>query len=139
MNLVDDEHLILAHLRRYARLLHQSLYILHRVVARGIKLEDIVRTAFIESLATLALVARLTLSRRVLAVDGLGEYARTGGLAHSARTAEQVSMRQLAALDGVLQRRGESLLPHHRVARARAVLARRNDIFFHSTCKGRQI
>jgi hypothetical protein len=46
-------------------------------------------------------------------------------------------MCQLAALHGVLERRGERRLAYHRVERHGAVFTRRNDIFFHSTCKGK--
>ena len=42
VNLVDDEYLIFADLRRYARLFHKRLDILHGVVACGVELEDIV-------------------------------------------------------------------------------------------------
>ena len=41
MHLVDDEHLILAQLRRDARLLHQRLDMLHGVVRGSVKLEDV--------------------------------------------------------------------------------------------------
>ena len=41
MYLVDDEHLILAQLRRDARLLHQRLDMLHGVVRGGVELEDV--------------------------------------------------------------------------------------------------
>ena len=41
VHLVDDEYLILAYLRRDARLLHQRLDVLHRVVGGSIQFEDV--------------------------------------------------------------------------------------------------
>ncbi len=57
--LVDDKHLILAHLRRYAGLLHQNLNLVNTIVAGGIQLEDVVGPLLIERTAALAFVACL--------------------------------------------------------------------------------
>ena len=102
VHLVDDENLVLAHLRRNACLLHERLDMLHRVVAGGVKLEDVVRALFGKRLAALALAACLALSSGVHAVDGFGKDACASGLAHAARSAEQIGMSQLSALHGVL-------------------------------------
>ena len=48
------------------------------------------------------------------AVDRLGEDAGAGGLAHAARSAEEISVGKLTALDRVLQGRSDVLLPHDR-------------------------
>ena len=123
VHLVDDENLVLAHLRRNACLLHERLDMLHRVVAGGIKLEDVVRALFGKSLAALALSACFAVLSGVHTVDGFGKDACASGLAHTARAAEQVGMGKLSALHGVLQSCSKSLLPHHRVERHRAVFA----------------
>ena len=65
------------------------------------------------------------------AVDGLGKNAGASGFTHAARTAEQVGMSQFPVPDGVLQRSGQSRLPHHRVEGHRAIFTCRNDIVFH--------
>ena len=121
VHLVDDEHLVPSHLRRYAHLVDEAADVLHRVVAGGIQLVDVERAALVEGTARLALVASLALGRQVLAVDGLGKDACARGLSHATRTAEQVCMRQLVLADGVLQRGGQSLLANHRVERRRTV------------------
>ena len=131
VHLVDDKHLVASQLRRYARLLHECLDMLHGVVRRGVKLEDVQRALLVERLARLTLVTGLAIGRRILAIDGFGKDAGTGGLAYAARPAKQVGMRQLARLHGVLQRGGQTALSHHRVERHRPVLARRYYIFFH--------
>ena len=43
VHLVDDEHLIFSHLRRYSRLLHKALDMLNTIVAGSIKLKYIQR------------------------------------------------------------------------------------------------
>ena len=115
MHLVDDEHLVASKLRRDARLLHQRLNVLDAIVGGGIQFEDVERTLLVERLATLALVAGLAVGCGILAVDGLGEDACAGGLAHATWAAEEVGVSQFAALDGILQRRGECFLTHDSV------------------------
>ena len=39
--LVDDKHLVFTHLWWHSRLLHQSLDMLHAIVAGGVKFKDI--------------------------------------------------------------------------------------------------
>ena len=90
MYLVDDEDLVLAHLRWYARLLHQRLDMLYAVVRRSIELEDVERALFIECLTTLTLSAGLTIGSGRQTVDGLGKDTCTGSLAHSSRSAKEV-------------------------------------------------
>ena len=131
VNLVDNKDLVAPYLRRYARLLHQRLDMLHRVIRGGIELEDVERTLLVERLARLTLVAGLAFSRRRLTVDGLGEDTRTSGLAHTSRPAKEVRVGQFARAYRVLQRCCQCLLSHHRVERHWSVLSRRNNIFFH--------
>ena len=88
MHLVDDKHLVTPQLWRNARLLHNLLYMLYGVVARGVEFENVERTLLVKRLTTLALVASLSLGSGVLAVDCLGKNAGACGFAHSTRTAE---------------------------------------------------
>ena len=130
--LVDDKHLVLSDLWRYARLLHQLLDVVHTIVAGGVELKDVVRPLFVERLAALALVACLAVLLGVLAVDGLGEDTRAGGLSHSSRTAEEVCVSEFSALHRILERSGKRRLSHHRVEAHRAVLAGGYNVFFHT-------
>ena len=138
VHLVDDKHLILTHLRRYSCLFHQSLDVLHRVIAGSVEFKDVIRALFVERLAAFAFVAGLTFSSRVLAVDGLGKDTCACSLAHAPWSAEQVGMSQLPALHRVFQRSGKSRLSHNRVEGHRSVFARRNNIFFHNTKKSKR-
>ena len=115
MYLVDDKHFVSAKLRRDACLLHQGLDMLHRVVRGGIKLEDVQRALLVKRLTAFTFVTGLTLSCRVLTVDSFGKDTCTGGFSHTSRTAKQVSVCQLAALYGILQRGGQSRLSHDSV------------------------
>ena len=132
VNLINDKHLVLANLRRDARLLHQRLDVLHAVVRGSIELKDVKRALFVERLTRLTLSASLTVLRGRHTVDGLRKDACAGGLTHTTRSAEEVGMSQFSALDGVLQRRGQCLLSHHRVKRRWPVFSGRNNIFFHN-------
>ena len=131
VHLVDDEHLVSAYLGRDAHLVDELAYVVHRVVRCSVQLMYIIGTLLVEGTARLTLVASLTLGSEVLAVDRLGEDARTGGLTHAARTAEEVGVCQLPGEDGILERHDERLLPHHRIKRSRTVLSGRNDKVIH--------
>ena len=133
VHLVDDEHLVFAHLRRYACLFHQCLDVFHRVVAGGVELKDVVGALLVESLATFALVAGFTVFCGAHTVDGFGKDSGAGGFSHTSRSAEQVGVCQFAAHHRILQCCGECRLSHHRVERHGAVFACRNDIFFHGS------
>ena len=132
VHLVYDEHLVASHLRWYPCLVHKRLDVFHRVVARGVKFEDVIRSLFVEGTATLALVASLSFGGGVHAVYCLGEYSGTCGLADTSRTAEQVGVCKLTALYRVFQSCGESGLPYNRVKRCRSVFSCRNNVFFHT-------
>ena len=131
VDLVDDKHLILAHLRRDAGLLHQNLNLVNTVVAGSIQLEDVVGTLLIEGTAALTFVACLAVFTRVLAVDCLRKNAGTSGLSNTSRTAEKVGVRQLAALHCILQGGGQCTLSDNRIEGHRTVLSCRNYILFH--------
>ena len=67
----------------------------------------------------------------VLAVDGLGKDARTSGLSHTARTAEEVGVGQFARLDRIAESGGQRVLADDVGKLHRTVFARRNYIFVH--------
>ena len=83
---------------------------------------DVERTVFVERAARLALVARLA-SNGVETVYRLGEDTRTGGLAHAARSAEEVGVSQLSALDSIFKGRGYMTLTDNRSKGRRTILA----------------
>ena len=132
VDLVDDEHLVFAYLRRDAGLLHQGLDLIDTIVAGGIQLEDVVGALLIESLTALAGIACLAVLARVLAVDCLGKDAGTGGLSHTSRTAEKISVGKLATLHCILQCGSQRTLSNHRIKGHRTVFSSRNYVFFHS-------
>ena len=107
VHLIDDEDAVTAGLRRDTHLLGQVADVVHAVVGGGIQLVDVVRALLVERLARRALVAGLTLGRRVLAIDSLGKDAGTRRFAHTSRTAKEVGMSQTAAGDGRLEGVGQ--------------------------------
>ena len=131
VNLINDKHLVLANLRRDARLLHQRLDVLHAIVGCSIELKDVKRALFVECLTAFTLSTSLTILRGRHTVDGLRKDACTGSLTHTAWSAEEVGMSQLSALHGILQRGCQRLLSYHCVEGDRAIFTGRNNIFFH--------
>ena len=130
VHLVDDKHSVAGRRgRSHLHLLYQIADSVDSIVGGGIKLKDIERGVGVELLAGVALVARLPLGREVLAVDGLGKYARTSGLANSAASAEQVRMGKFAARHCMSQRGCERILSHHRRKGRRAIFSGRYDKF----------
>ena len=101
VHLVDDVDAVAAYLRRDAHLIDQVADVVHRVVRRGVELVDVERAVFVEGFARFAFVARFGICGRVEAVDRFGEDTRAGGLAHAARSAEEVGVCQLTAADRV--------------------------------------
>ena len=138
VDLVDDEHRVTAHLRDDAHLFDQRADVLHGVVRRGVQLVDVERTSLVERAARFALVARFG-AVVCEAVDGLGEDAGAGGLAYAAGTAEEIGVGQLAALDGVLERRGDMFLSDDRSEGRGAVFACADDEITHSVAKIRNM
>ena len=136
VHLVDDEDRVAAALRQDAHLFDQVADVVHRVVRRGVQFVDVERTILVERAARLAVVACLG-PFGMQAVDRLGEDARAGGLAHAARAAEEVGVRQLPALDGVFERRGDVLLSDDRCEGRGTVFAGADDKVLHNRTKVR--
>ena len=103
MDLIDDIDAVSAHLRRYADLIHQGLYVLDTIVGCGVKFMDAVRTALCKGLAGFTCSARLHIPGRVGAVYHLREDTCRRGLSHSARSAEEICMCELPSQDRVLE------------------------------------
>ena len=134
MNLIDDKQRVFANLRHNAHLLDKRTNIVHRVVRCGIQLVNIQRATLVEGTARLALVASLG-TYGVKTVYRLGKNAGTRSLTHSTGTAEEVGVRQLSTLNGVLQRRGDTLLTHHRGKCCGTVFSCRYNKLAHNSAK----
>ena len=132
VHLVDDIYAVAAHLRGNAHLVGQRADVVDRVVGGGVELVDAVGTAFRERAAGFTRSARFQVRSGVAAVDGLGEDAGGTGLAHAARAAEEVSVRELSPLDRVLERPGDVFLAQQRLEAVGAVFPGRYDELFHS-------
>ena len=123
MDLIDDIHAVLTHLRRDLHLVHQRLDIFHAIVRGRIQLVDAVGPSFLEGDARFALAAGFHLLVGMRAVDGFGEDTGRGGLAHAARAAEQIGVRQFAPQDGILEGFGDGILADQFFERVRPVFA----------------
>ena len=135
VHLVDDKHTVFAHLWRNTHLVHDGANVVHRVVAGGVELDNVVRALLIKRLARFTFIARLTVGGQMLAVDGFCKDTRASGFAHTSRSTEQVGVSQFVAADSRFQRMGERLLPYHRCETRRAVFpCRYNVVFTHRIC-----
>ena len=123
VHLIDDVHRIASHLRRNLHLVHQRLDVLHAVVGRRIQLVDAVRTPLGERAAGVALPAGLQVRSGIRAVDGLGENARRTRLAHAPGAAEKICVRELPALDRVLEGPRDVVLSDQGLERVGTVFA----------------
>ena len=131
MHLVDDEHFVASDLRRYLHLLDEGTDVVDGVVGGGVKFVDVVRTPLVEGHAAFAMVAGFAVLVGGEAVDRLGKDACRGGFSHTARSAEEVGVRQFAGGNGIFEGRGQCALPHHAVEVGGAVFARRDNIVGH--------
>ena len=78
-----------------------------------------------------ALSAGFTLCVGREAVDGFGEDARAGCLAHSTRTAKQICLSQTSGLNRILQRGCQILLTDYAAESGRAVFPRTDYVITH--------
>ena len=134
VHLVDDEHLVSAHLWRNTHLVDELTDVLHGVVGGGIKFVNVVAALLVEGGATLAGVASIAARRGAEAVDGFGKNAGTCGFSDAARTAKQIGVSQFAGCNGIFQRCGEGVLSHHAVKRVGPVFSCRYDVVAHNRC-----
>ncbi len=139
VHLIDDVHLPGAHLRCDMHLLDKRPNMFNAIIAGGVQLEDAQTVAFSEGATGGAGAAGAEVRVEVLAVDGAGQDAGAGGLAHPPWTREQEGLGEMVAADGVLQRFRHGLLAHHRVEGGGTVLARADDELFHGLrCEDRR-
>ena len=131
VHLVDDEHLVLARLRRDEDLFAEFSDVVHRVVAGSIKLVDVHGALLVEGLAAFALSTRFPTLLRVEAIDGFCKDACTSGFTHATRSTEEIGMSQLSTTDGILQRGSQRPLTYDRVKVKRTIFECRNNVFFH--------
>src|SRR5688572_9771092 len=83
-------------------LVNQCPYIIHRIVAGGIKFMNIQRSAFIERNAGWAFVAGLSFLCFFFAINCFGKNPGAGCFAHPAGSAKQKCMSQLIVTDCIL-------------------------------------
>ena len=123
VDLVDDEDAVVAHLRGDVHLLGDRADVVDAVVGGGVEFDEVVGDAAVDRLARLAFAASLPFGSAVEAVEGLGEDAGAGGLAHASRTAEKICVRKPVAVDGALQCRRQIGLTHNAMERRRTIFA----------------
>ena len=111
MHLVDDVDLVPAHHRRIVHSVDQVPYIIHTVVGCGIHLDDIQKTAFLNSFAVLAFTAgKLSVRRITGAVQSLRQNSGRGGLSRSPGAGEQVGLAHIVRFQLMLQNTHDVLL-----------------------------
>ena len=126
VHLVDDVDLVRA---AHRRVVHRAddlfAHVVHARARSGVELVDVRVRARGDGLAlgagAVGDAAGVALGMR--AQEGLGQDARHGGLARTARAAEQIRMRKAPLGDGVFERRDDMLLAHHGIKGERAVFS----------------
>ena len=112
VDFVDDVDLELAAGGRVADRVPQFPNLFNTIIRCPIDLQHVERASLGDFLAVVALVARR--DRGPLhAIQRLGENAGRRRLADAARAHEEIGVRQTVLTNGVLQRGGDMLLPHH--------------------------
>ena len=109
MHFVDDIHPIFAHGGGKMYLFTQIADVVHAVVGGSIDLRHIQHGTLIDAAAYLAFVARIAI-HRMQAVDRFRQNFGAGGLAGSARSGEQIRVRQPSGAQFVFQRCGHMRL-----------------------------
>jgi len=138
VHFIDDVHFVFAGLRGKPDLFYQAADIVDRVIAGGVELVYIQRSAFVEGHAGTAFVAGFSIGQAVFAIDGFGQYPGAGGFAHTPGAAEQKSMRKLFVFYRILQCCGDMALPYYRIEGLRTILSGRNNEFLHA-CNLRKV
>ena len=119
VHLVDHIHLEAPARGRVNRVFQQLTHLVHLGVGGGIDFDEVDETAAVDLDAGRALAAGRG-GYSALAVERLGKDARQRGLAHAARTGEQVGMVQALVLQCIGERAHDMLLPHQRRESPRA-------------------
>ena len=108
MDFVDDVDLFLSFDRGVTDAVDEVSDLVDAIIARRVDFDDVWVGVRIDCLAVGALVALMT--DALLAVQSLGEKAGHGGFSGSARAAEKIGVRYLAAIDGVSDCPNDGLL-----------------------------
>ena len=109
VNLVDDIHLVLACLRRYAHAVNNRTDVIYAVVGSGIEFEH-VELHIVQMLADGP-------------VHGFGENAGAGCFTYTTRSGKQIGLRNLIVCNSTLQGGRDVLLSHHRFPGVGTVLS----------------
>ncbi len=110
VDFVDDVHLEAPAGRRIQRAFQQLAHVVHLRVGRRVQFDQVDKTPAVDFRAGAAHAARRG-GDAVNAIQGFGEDARDGGLAHAARAGEQVSMMQTVLRQRIAQCLHDMLLP----------------------------
>jgi len=132
VHLVNDEHFVLALLWLKTHLLGEGADVLYGIVGGSVQFDDVERRALVEGFARTALVAGFVFGCSVLAVEYFREDAGAGGFAHTPRTGEEKSMRNMATGERVFEGSGHMALPHHVLETLGTVFARGYDKVAHN-------
>jgi hypothetical protein len=123
VHFVDEVDLVAAAAGRVLHVLQQLAGLVHLGARGGVHLDQVHEAAGVDLGAGGADAAGLG-GDALVAVEGLGQDAGDGGLAHAAGAGEQVGVVQAVVVQGVHQGAQHVLLPHHFMEIARAPLAR---------------
>ena len=132
VDLVDDENAVFSGNWRNEHLVGNLADVVDGVVRSGVHFDDVKRALLVESTAGFAFVARLTVGRQMLAVDGFCEDTRRGSFADTALPAEKIRMSETTGFDGILESFAQGMLPDDGFKCRRAVFTGRYDVFLHS-------
>ena len=102
VHLVDQVDFIRSARRGIGGIVPQFTNVIDPIVARAVDFKDVQAAAFGNLPARIAFAARNG-SRTLRAIQRLGEDARCGSLADSARTDEKIRLRDASRRDGILQ------------------------------------
>src|SRR3712207_89549 len=94
VHLIDNVYFVFPYLRRNTHLLHQLPDIVYRIVRSGIEFMDVVRPLLVEGYARFAFVTSLPFGGKIHTVYRFGEDPRASCFSYTARSAEQIGVRQ---------------------------------------------
>ena len=120
MDLIDDIHPLFGACGGENGLVPEGTHIVHTVVGSRVQLHHIHDGTVVDAPAGGTGVAGIAI-HRMLAVHGLGQNFRAGGLAGAPGADKQIGVAELVVPDLIFQRFGDMLLPHHIVKGAGTV------------------
>ncbi len=132
MHFIDNVHFIFPDLRRNAYLFDQCPNVVHAIVWCRIEFVDVIRALFVECHTRFTCVACFMVCSRMKAVDRFCKNTCTCGFPDSTRAAEQISMCQFVAYDGIFQGCGQCFLPDNRTKCAWTIFSCRYNVIIHA-------